>query len=99
MNKDDLANLIMDDTGIKTKTTAEKVVDVMLDSITKGLQTDGEVVIAPLGKFKKILRNARMGRNPQTGEEIEIPERTVVRFLPSRNLKQEIKDPGDDSDE
>jgi nucleoid DNA-binding protein len=93
MNKDEMVDAIMKDTGIKTKTTAERALDSMLNAITEGLQKDGAVFIPPFGKFKTVDRNARMGRNPQTGEELEIPAKTVARFISSKQLKQEIQDP------
>lgn len=96
MNKEDMVLEIMKDTGIKTKTTAERTLDTMLSTIVSGLLKDGAVFIPPFGKFKTVFRNARMGRNPQTGEELEIPARTVVRFISSKQLKQEIQDPGDE---
>lgn len=90
--RDELIDKMMLDSGIKTKTTAEKVFDSLLNGIVDGLQKDGEVLIS-LGKFKKINRPARMGRNPQTGESIEIPPKTVVKFYASKGLKEEIQDP------
>lgn len=93
MNRDDFIEKLMIDTGIKTKTTVEKVFDSLLDTIIGGLKTDGEVTIPPFGKFKAVLRPARMGRNPQTGEEIEIPERTAIKFLASKGLKNDVQDP------
>lgn len=90
--KDDLIDVIMLDTGIKTKATAEKVFDSMIQAIIGGLQTDGEVQIS-MGKFKKVHRSARMGRNPQTGESLEIPAKTVVKFYASKSMKVDIQDP------
>ena len=92
MTKDELIEQVMIDTGIKTKGTAEKAFDTLLSTIIQGLQIDGEVQLG-IGKFKKVRRSARMGRNPQTGESIEIPERTVVKFISSKGFKEEIQDP------
>lgn len=95
MNREELVDKLMIDTGIKTKTTAERAFDSLLNSIKIGLKEDGEVTIPPFGKFKTVLRAARVGRNPQNGEEIEIPERTVVKFLSSKGLKNDIQEPED----
>lgn len=92
MTRDELLEKIMRDTAIKTKGTAEKVFDAMINGIIEGLETDGEVQLT-IGKFKKVNRAARMGRNPQTGEEIHIPAKTVVKFYASKSMKAEIQDP------
>jgi DNA-binding protein HU-beta len=92
MTKDELTDFIALSCGFKTKGTGEKVFQVLIDSIIEGLQTDGEVQLG-FGKFKKIHRSARMGRNPQTGEEVEIPERDIVKFIASKTFKEEIQDP------
>lgn len=93
MTKDELIDLMMLDSGIKTKATIEKVYDAMINGIVEGLQKDGEVQLSPFGKFKKINRQARMGRNPQTGESIEIPAKTVAKFIAAKPLKAEIQEP------
>ena len=92
MTRDELLEQLMLDTGIKTKGTAERTLDAMINGIVKGLQEDGEVQLT-FGKFKKVDRAARMGRNPQTGEEIQIPAKTVVKFYASKTLKADIQDP------
>jgi DNA-binding protein HU-beta len=96
--RDELIDAIMLDTGIKTKTTAEKAFDALLNGIISGLQEDGEVQLT-FGKFKKVHRNARMGRNPQTGESIEIPAKTVVKFYASKSFKEEMQDPDVENEE
>jgi DNA-binding protein HU-beta len=92
MTKDEIIDLMIADCGFKTKGTGEKVFQVFMDSIIEGLQKDGEVQLG-FGKFKKITRSARIGRNPQTGESIEIPEKQVVKFIAAKTFKEEIQDP------
>ena len=55
------------------------------------MKKEGEVPLAGLGKFKVIKRKARVGRNPATGEAIQIPAKTVVKFTVAKALKDLIK--------
>jgi DNA-binding protein HU-beta len=53
---------------------------------------DGKAQFVGFGSFKLVKRAARKGRNPQTGEELEIPETTVVKFTPAKALKELVRD-------
>jgi len=55
------------------------------------MKKEGEVPLAGLGKFKVSKRQARTGRNPATGEAIQIPAKTVVKFTVAKALKDLIK--------
>ena len=55
------------------------------------MRTEGDVPLAGLGKFKVVKRKARVGRNPATGEAIQIPAKTVVKFTVAKALKDLIK--------
>ncbi|GLH60551.1 HU family DNA-binding protein [Paulownia witches'-broom phytoplasma] len=62
------------------------------NTLIKSITSNEEVVLSPqLGKFVLKSRNARVGRNPQTGKEIKIPSKTVVTFKLSKNLKDKVK--------
>jgi DNA-binding protein HU-beta len=61
-----------------------------MESIKEVLGNDDKLKIIGFGTFAVSNQKERKGRNPQTGEEIKIPERKVVRFKPGKNLKEEI---------
>lgn len=55
------------------------------------MRKEGDVPLAGLGKFKVVKRKARVGRNPATGEAIQIPAKTVVKFAVAKALKDLVK--------
>jgi DNA-binding protein HU-beta len=56
----------------------------------KAVKTDGEFVLPGFGKLVKVRREARMGRNPATGEQIQIPAKTVVKFRVAKQAKDAL---------
>ncbi|WP_373501653.1 HU family DNA-binding protein [Desulfococcus sp.] len=90
MTRTDLINKIAEDAGI-TKTAAAKAISALTDGITDALkEKDGKVVLIGFGTFSKVHREARTGRNPQTGKAIKIAARNVVKFSPGKKLKESI---------
>lgn len=85
--KEDLVNKVAQDTGI-TKAQAKKAVESFLDTISDGLANGGKVTLTGFGTFQVQKREARTGRNPQTGEKMLIPARKVPKFSPGKNLKK-----------
>lgn len=75
------------DQDVETKASARRVVDKVLDLVIDALARGDEVALPPLGKFVTVQRNARKGRNPHTGEELDIPARRAVKFKPSASLR------------
>jgi DNA-binding protein HU-beta len=73
-----------------SKKEAAHAVDIVFDSITRTIQKGEDVTINEFGKFKKVDRKARMGRNPFTGETIQIKASKKPRFLPAKALKEII---------
>ena len=73
-----------------SKKEAAYAVDVVFDSITRNIQKGEDVTINDFGKFKKVDRKARKGRNPFTGETIQIKASKKPRFLPAKGLKEVI---------
>ena len=73
-----------------SKKEAARAVDVVFDTITRNLAKGEDVMINDFGKFKKVDRKARMGRNPFTGETIKIKASKKARFLPAKSLKEVI---------
>ena len=72
------------------KKEAARAVDVVFDAIIRNISKGEDVMINDFGKFKKVDRPARKGRNPFTGETIQIKASKKVRFLPAKGLKEVI---------
>lgn len=90
MTKSELVDKLAEETGI-TKTEAAKVIESFTEGIIQGLQKDdGKVTLLGFGTFSKVHREARIGRNPQTGGEIKIEARNVVKFSPGKRLKESV---------
>ncbi|MBU6314079.1 MAG: HU family DNA-binding protein [Actinomycetales bacterium] len=73
-----------------SKKEAAHAVDIVFDTIVRNLAKGEDVMINDFGKFKKVDRKARMGRNPFTGETIKIKASKKARFLPAKGLKDVI---------
>ena len=73
-----------------SKKEAAHAVDIVFDTIVRNLHKGEDVMINDFGKFKKVDRKARMGRNPFTGETIKIKASKKARFLPAKGLKDVI---------
>ncbi|WP_151734468.1 HU family DNA-binding protein ['Paenibacillus yunnanensis' Narsing Rao et al. 2020] len=90
MNKSDLINVVTEATELSKK-DATKAVDAVFEAISNALQSGDKVQLVGFGNFEVRERSARKGRNPQTGEEIEIPSSKVPAFKPGKALKDGIK--------
>ena len=89
MNKSDFINAITEKTDL-SKASATQVLDVVLETVTNSLQ-DGESVTLPgFGTFTVKERAARTGRNPRTGEVIEIAAARVPSFKAGKSLKDAV---------
>jgi DNA-binding protein HU-beta len=73
-----------------SKKEAAHAVEIVFDSIVRNIQKGEDVTINDFGKFKKVDRKARKGRNPFTGETIQIKASKKVRFLPAKALKEVV---------
>lgn len=74
-----------------TRADAERAVECVIDCVAGSLKSGNEVSIAGLGIFSAKMRNARTGRNPRTGESIEIPAMRVPKFRAAKALKDAVK--------
>ncbi len=90
MNKMDLVNKVADKTGLKKK-DAELAVNSVFETIEEALSNGDKVQVIGFGTFETRSRSARSGRNPQTGETIEIPASTVPAFKPGNKLKESTR--------
>jgi nucleoid DNA-binding protein len=89
MNKGDLINEVAN--LVSTKKQAQDVVDCVFSAVADALKKNEPVQIAGFGSFKTAKREARTGRNPQTGAEIKIEARMVPKFVPAKALKEAVK--------
>ncbi len=91
MTKKELIAKIAADVEI-TKAAAGTGLDAILKSIQAALTSkDGGVQLVGFGTFKTVKRDARTGRNPQTGKEIKIKAKKVVKFTVGKGLKDAVK--------
>ena len=90
MNKADLADVVH---GVLqgTKTQSEEVVEMIISTIVKSLKKGDEVSIAGLGIFSTKMRPARTGRNPRTGQSIQVPAMRVPKFRAAKALKDAVR--------
>jgi len=89
MKKRDVINEVAKVTT--TKKEAAMAVEIVLNTIKHSLKTREEVFLSGFGTFKAVKRKARKGRNPKTGEEIKVKSMHLVKFRPSKALKEIIK--------
>jgi DNA-binding protein HU-beta len=89
VNKNDLIATVADDTGL-SKAEATRSVDSVIDSITKALTGGGEVRLVGFGTFSVVQRKASQGRNPRTGEKIQIPASIQPKFKAGKALKEAV---------
>jgi DNA-binding protein HU-beta len=90
LNKTELVNAVATQAGL-TKKDASTAVDVLFETIMNKLSKDEKVQLIGFGTFEVRERSARTGRNPQTGEEIQIPASKVPAFKPGKELKDAVK--------
>ncbi|OIP64619.1 MAG: integration host factor subunit alpha [Nitrospirae bacterium CG_4_9_14_3_um_filter_53_35] len=89
MTKADIVEEVYSRVGFSKKESAE-VVETVMETIKKTLEGGKTVKIAGFGNFVIRSKGSRKGRNPKTGQEIEITPRRVVTFKPSQVLKEHI---------
>ncbi|MFD0619322.1 MULTISPECIES: HU family DNA-binding protein [Paenibacillus] len=90
MNKSELIAQVAEATELSKKDVT-KAVDAVFDAISAALQSGDKVQLVGFGNFEVRERSARKGRNPQTGQEIEIPASKIPAFKPGKALKDGIK--------
>jgi DNA-binding protein HU-beta len=89
MNKTELIEAVADSADL-SKAAASRAVDAMVESISDALREGDQVTLVGFGTFSVRERSARTGRNPQTGETIEIPASKVPGFKPGKALKDAV---------
>ena len=91
MTKADLVEEVSRVTEL-TRKDSEVIVDQLFDSVIKALKAGDKLEVRGFGSFRVRQRNARVGRNPKTGEKVEVPAKRVPYFKPSKELKDLIND-------
>jgi DNA-binding protein HU-beta len=86
MNKAQLIDAIAGKSGL-TKADSKKALDAAVEAVTEALQAGDRVALVGFGSFSVSERSARTGRNPQTGKEITIAAKKVVKFKPGAELQ------------
>jgi DNA-binding protein HU-beta len=89
MNKGELVEAVAQDANI-TKAQAQAALDAFVSNVQKSLKGGDKVTLVGFGTFSASTRGERMGRNPQTGQAIRIPERRVAKFSAGKALKEAI---------
>src|ERR1043166_8047648 len=90
-----------------TKKQAETIVNIVFDSIVDSLRSGQKIELRGFGSFRLRSRKSRTGRNPKTGEKVEVPSKKIPYFKPGKELKElinktmggEVVDVGPDDDE
>lgn len=91
MNKSQLIDSIAAQADI-SKAQATRALDALTSAIQSELTAGGKVELTNFGKFETTSRAARSGRNPQTGETIEIAAAVIPKFKPGKALKDAVND-------
>lgn len=109
MTKADIIEGVYEKVGFSKKESAE-IVELVFDTVKETLERGDKIKISGFGNFQVREKKARVGRNPQTGMEIEISARRVLTFRPSQVLKSALNShltpeelattaPGEDADD
>ncbi len=87
MNKNDLVNKVYESASL-SKADAARAVDAVFEAISGALQNKNDVRLVGFGTFCVVERKATEGRNPRTGEKIQIAAKSVPKFKPGKDLKE-----------
>jgi DNA-binding protein HU-beta len=92
MTKSELVRQLAEDFELPRRQVTE-LVEALLDKITAVLKTGDKVALTPFGQFRIRDRAARIARNPQTGEPVNVPAKRVLKFTAGRTLKDAVGAP------
>ena len=90
MNKAELIDAIAGESKL-TKADSKKALDAFMKATSDALGKGDRVALVGFGSFTVVERSARTGRNPQTGKEIKIAAKKVVKFTPGADLKTKVQ--------
>ena len=89
MSKQELIEVIAEKAGL-TKADATRALDATMEAIKEGLKKEGKVALVGFGTFEAKKREAREGRNPLTGEKVQIAAKVVPSFKAGSKLKEAL---------
>ena len=89
MNKAELIGSIAEKSGL-SKADAAKALEALIDSVTEGLSNGDRIALVGFGSWSVEQRDARIGRNPRTGDEIQIAAKKVVKFKAGAGLSNAV---------
>ena len=89
MKKEELVAFVSANADI-TKKSAGEAVNAVLEGITSALDKGDSISLIGFGSFKVVKRAAREGRNPSTGEKMQIPASKAIKFTPAAGLKERV---------
>jgi len=89
MNKDSLIGAIAEKSGL-TRKDSESALNALIESVSEALAKKEKVTLIGFGTFSVVTRAARTGRNPSTGEPMDIPAKDVPKFSPGTQLKEKV---------
>lgn len=89
MTKSQIINALADKIGVSKKEVTT-LMEAMTELAYQEVKRNGEFVVPGIGKLVKVHRKARLGRNPATGAEIQIPAKTVVKFRVAKAAKEAV---------
>ena len=90
MNKAELIEEVSGKTGLTKKETGN-VIDAITNTVKETLSKGERITLVDFGTFQVRQRKAREGRNPQTGEKLEIPAKEVPKFRAGKNLREAVR--------
>ena len=90
MNKDDLASAVAAAVSNLSQADAKRAVEAVFDGVTGGMKDGVKVSVAGFGTFESRYRAARQGRNPATGETIQIAAKNAPAFKAAKGLKDAL---------
>lgn len=90
MTKADIVNVVFEKVGLP-RNEAQNIVEVVFDSIKQTLIAGESIKVSGFGTFNVRKKNARIGRNPKTKQEVEITPRRVITFKASDQLKEVVE--------
>ncbi|MDR2467213.1 MAG: HU family DNA-binding protein [Prevotellaceae bacterium] len=90
MNKTELVDAIAEKASL-SKADSKKALDAFVEVVAESLEKEDKVTLIGLGTFSVVTRPGRTGRNPRTGEALQVPEKKVVKFKPGSELSSKVK--------
>ena len=89
MSKTDLVSFIAENAGL-TKADASRAVEAFIEGVVTGLKNEGKVTVTGFATFAAKKKEAKEGRNPRTGEKVQIPAKVAVSVKAGAKLKEAL---------